>query len=102
MPEQSYIVCSSPLSLQQQQIWELYEQGYGAKRIARALEISVDQVKVQLRRIKAKIEGGNKNCGQKPLRVSRAHEGLETRLKYRILARLALKAQKPEFPVMFL
>ncbi|QGP93432.1 hypothetical protein MGLY_28400 [Neomoorella glycerini] len=65
------------LSSQQQQIWKLYEQGYGAKRIARTLEISVDQVKVQLRRIKAKIEGGNKNCGQKPLGVSRAHEGLQ-------------------------
>ncbi|GAF27398.1 response regulator containing a CheY-like receiver domain and an HTH DNA-binding domain [Moorella thermoacetica Y72] len=65
------------LSPQQRQIWKLYEQGYGAKRIARTLEISVDQVKVQLRRIKAKMEGGNKNFGQKPLGVSCAHEGLE-------------------------
>ncbi len=65
------------LSPQQRQIWKLFEQGYGAKRIARTLEISVGQVKVQLRRIKAKIEGGNKNCGQKPVGVSRAHEGLE-------------------------
>lgn len=75
------------LSPQQQQIWKLYEQGYGAKKIARTLELNVDQVKVQLRRIKAKIEGGNKNCGQKPLGVSRAHEGLEEIAIYSLKSR---------------
>lgn len=62
----------------QQQVWELHRQGLGAKKIAATLGLNLNTVKSWLRRSKAKIEsGGCKNCGQKPLGVNRAHEGLE-------------------------
>ncbi|MGB9859721.1 MAG: helix-turn-helix transcriptional regulator [Moorellaceae bacterium] len=80
MPGELYTVSSSPLSPQQQQIWDLYQKGYGAKRIAKELGLRVEDVKKQLKRAKNKLgytEGEDKNCGQKSLGVSRAHEGLE-------------------------
>jgi len=47
----------SPL---QQVIWELHNQGMGAKRIAARLRKRPDNIKTQLRRIKAKINVPNK------------------------------------------
>ncbi|OIQ07818.1 sigma-70, region 4 [Moorella thermoacetica] len=62
----------------QQQVWELHRQGLGAKKIAAILGLNLNTVKSWLRRNKSKIElGGCKNCGQNPLGVNRAHEGLE-------------------------
>lgn len=48
------------MSPMQQMIWELYNQGLGAKRIAAKLGKSPDNIKTQLRRIKAKLEASNK------------------------------------------
>jgi hypothetical protein len=48
----------SPL---QQVIWELHSQGLGAKKIAARLGKSPDNIKTQLRRIKAKLEASSKN-----------------------------------------
>ncbi|MGB9661910.1 MAG: helix-turn-helix transcriptional regulator [Moorellaceae bacterium] len=80
------------LSSQQRQIWQLHEQGYGAKRIAKILGISVDQVKVQLRRVKAKVEGGNKNINNLAPGVNRALEGLEE-----MLPKLETRASQIDF-----
>lgn len=80
------------MSPQQQAIWELHNQGLGAKRIASKLGKRPEDIKKQLKRAKLKLGGEDKTINNFPPRDKSALEGLDE-----ILPKLETQASQIEF-----